>query len=114
MEIKATLNKPYTEQQRIDFIVSENHQKGYEIKETESALEAWGLTAEEIAEQEKQAHKKELMVQLDELDLKAIRSLRAIQAGTSTEADTAKLAELEEQAEQIRQELKDIANPIID
>lgn len=47
MEIKATLNKPYTNKQRMDFIVAENHNKGYEIKETETALEAWGHTKEE-------------------------------------------------------------------
>ena len=47
MEIKATLNKPYTNKQRMDFIVAENHNKGYEIKETETALEAWGHTQEE-------------------------------------------------------------------
>ena len=52
MEIKAILNKPYTEEQRINFIVEQNHQKGYEIKETETALEALGYTEEEIAEQE--------------------------------------------------------------
>ena len=47
MEIKAKLNKPYTEKQRIDFIVENNHQLGYEIQETETALEAWGKTDEE-------------------------------------------------------------------
>ena len=54
MEIKATLSKPYSDEQRINFIVEQNHKNGYEIKETETALEAWGFTAEEIAEQEKQ------------------------------------------------------------
>lgn len=52
MEIKAQLNKPYTEEQRIDFIVEQNHRLGYEIKETEIALEAWGYTEEEKQEQE--------------------------------------------------------------
>lgn len=52
MEIKATLQKPYTEKQRMDFIVTNNHRHGYEIRETETALEAWGLTAEEQQEQE--------------------------------------------------------------
>lgn len=47
MEIKATLNKPYTDRKRADFIVANNHTLGYEIKETETALEAWGLTEEE-------------------------------------------------------------------
>ena len=38
MEIKATLNKPYTDKQRADFIVENNHKLGYEIQETEDAL----------------------------------------------------------------------------
>lgn len=52
MEIKDRLNKPYSSKQRADFIVENNHQKGYEIKETETALEAWGLTAEEQTEKD--------------------------------------------------------------
>lgn len=108
MEIKTTLNKPYTDTQRLEFIVAQNHQNGYEIKETNTALEAWGFTAEEISEQEKQAHKAELIRQLDEIDLKTIRSMRAIQAGTGTKQDEEKLAELENQAAQIRQELKEL------
>ncbi|MBR4106181.1 MAG: hypothetical protein IKK52_02640 [Alphaproteobacteria bacterium] len=47
MEIKAKLNKPYTSKQRADFIVANNHNKGYEIKEVADGLEAWGLTNEE-------------------------------------------------------------------
>lgn len=54
MEIKAKLDKPYTEKQRINFIVEQNHQQGYEIRETETALEAWGYTEEEKQEQERQ------------------------------------------------------------
>ena len=53
MEIKNVLDKPYTEQQRLDFIVTNNHRLGYEIRETETALEAWGYTEEEKEEQEK-------------------------------------------------------------
>ena len=53
MEIKNVLDKPYTEQQRLDFIVTNNHTLGYEIRETETALEAWGYTEEEKEEQEK-------------------------------------------------------------
>ena len=108
MEIKATLQKPYTEKDRLDFIVEHNHKNGYEVKETETALEAFGYTAEEIAEQEKQAHKADLIAQLDALDLKCIRALRAIQAGQGTQADTDKLAELEAQAAQIREELQEL------
>lgn len=53
MEIKASLAKPYTNTQRMDFIVEQNHRNGYMIKETDSALEAWGYTEEELAKQRK-------------------------------------------------------------
>ena len=54
MEIKAELLKPYTEKQRIDFIAQQNHRNNYEIKETETALEAWGYTEEEKQKQERE------------------------------------------------------------
>ena len=54
MEIKAILNKPYTDKQRMDFIVEQNHKLGYEIRETETALEAWGYTEEEVQKKEKE------------------------------------------------------------
>jgi hypothetical protein len=54
MEIKATLKKPYTEAQRMDFVVEYNHNQGYEIRETEEAIEAWGYTEEEIAQAERE------------------------------------------------------------
>lgn len=52
MEKIAALNKPYTTNQRLDFIVKHNHSLGYEIKETVSSLEAWGYTEEEIKQKE--------------------------------------------------------------
>ena len=52
MEIKAKIEKPYTEEQRCNFIVEQNHQQGQEIRETETALEAWGYTEQEKQEQE--------------------------------------------------------------
>ena len=54
MEIKAELLKPYTEEERIEFIVEQNHNNGYEIKETETALEALGYTEEELVLQERE------------------------------------------------------------
>ena len=42
MEIKNILKKPYTENQRLNFIVLNNYELNYEIKETPKALEAWG------------------------------------------------------------------------
>lgn len=55
MEIKATLQKPYEEQQRIDFIIQQNHRLGYEIRETETELQAWGYTEEELLAQAKES-----------------------------------------------------------
>ena len=54
MEIKAILLKPYTDNERMDFIVQYNHGMGYVIEETETELQALGYTEEEIAEQEKE------------------------------------------------------------
>ena len=54
MEIKAQLLQPFNEEERINFIVEQNHKLGYEIKETEKALEAWGYTEEEKQEQERE------------------------------------------------------------
>lgn len=54
MEIKATLQKPYTEEEKMDFIVQYNHNQGYKINETEDELQALGYTEEEIAQQEKE------------------------------------------------------------
>lgn len=53
MEIKAILQKPYTDNQRMDFIVQYNHCLGYEIKETETELHALGYTEEELEAIEK-------------------------------------------------------------
>lgn len=108
MEIKAQLTKPYTDKQRTDFIVSENRQKGYQIKETETALEAWCYTEEEKAEREKEQKISEYKQALKELDEKSTRSIRAKLAGTSTDSDDVFLANLEAQAAEIRQKIKEL------
>ena len=53
MEIKATLQKPCEEKDRINFIIYQNHRLGYEIRETVNAIEAWGYTQSEIEQQER-------------------------------------------------------------
>ena len=53
MEIKYSLQKPYTETERMNFIVEYNHNQGYEINETEIELQALGYTEDELAYQEK-------------------------------------------------------------
>ena len=51
MEIKSELKQPYTDKQRMDFIVEQNHKLGYTIEEADNALLAWGKSDEEILEQ---------------------------------------------------------------
>ena len=60
------------------------------------------------AQKAKEEHRKELIAQLDAIDLKCIRSLRAIQAADFTDEDVAKLQELEQQAARIRSELQNL------
>ena len=67
MEIKNTLQKPYEEKDRIKFIVEQNHRLGYEIRETETELQAWGYTQEEIEDQEKQRRNFEIDSKIKEL-----------------------------------------------
>ena len=54
MEIKAELLKPYTDEQRINFIIEQNHRQGYKIEEQETKLVALGYTEEEKQEQERE------------------------------------------------------------
>ena len=54
MEIKAELKQPYTEDERIEFIVEQNHQLGYIIEEQEEGLTALGYTKEELQQQERE------------------------------------------------------------
>ena len=48
----ATLKQPYTEEERLEFVVEYNHNLGYTIEETETELQALAYTDKEIAEQE--------------------------------------------------------------
>ena len=50
MKLKATLAKPYTEQQRRDFIIRYDRQRGCNIVETPTELQAWGESAVEELE----------------------------------------------------------------
>ena len=52
MEIKAELSKPYTENERLSFIVEQNHRLGYKIEEQADKIVALGKTQEEIAEEQ--------------------------------------------------------------
>lgn len=98
MEIKNKLNKPYTEKQRINFIVEQNHTLGYEIRETDIALEAWGYTEEEKQQQARQ--------HLDALTLTPSDVERALYYGMGIDFDDLK-ALIAEKAPQI--DLKGLA-----
>ncbi|MBR2525783.1 hypothetical protein IKE67_04900 [bacterium] len=83
------IEKPYTERQKVDFIVQYNHNRGLLIEETDTQLIA--LEPNEImvngvpqinpeyetkqAEKQKQIRIDELKLQLEELDKKRIRAI---------------------------------------
>jgi len=54
MQLVTKIDKPYTDEEKANFIVENNHNLGYEIRETENELQAWGFTEEEQAEQHRQ------------------------------------------------------------
>lgn len=66
MEIKTELIKPYSESDRITFIIQQNHRNGYEIRETETSLQAWGKTDVELLAQAKQAKYDEALQKANE------------------------------------------------
>ena len=68
MEIKATLQKPYTDNERMDFIVQYNHGMGYEIQEIETELQALWYTEEELNEQKKERIQELSMTRSDFFD----------------------------------------------
>lgn len=104
MEIKAKLVKPYTEIERENFIVEQNHNHGYEIIETETALEALGKTEEELQEIKKENTKFQIEKQLEELDKKRIRAVCEPSMKTETQSW------LDFYNEEIKQLRKSLAN----
>ena len=62
MEIKATLKKPYNYKERAFFVSKWGM---CEIKETDTELQAWGMTQEEQEEFEEEQRKKQ---RIDELE----------------------------------------------
>ena len=104
MEIKAKLVKPYTEIERENFIVEQNHNLGYEIIETETALEALGKTEKELQEIKKENTKFQIEKQLEELDKKRIRAVCEPSMKTETQSW------LDFYNEEIKQLRKSLAN----
>lgn len=76
MEIKAELKQPYTEQEKINFIVEQNHKLGYTIEEQEDKLVALGYTEEEKNQQE---HERIAMLNMTGADVeRAIYKVKGI------------------------------------
>ena len=65
MEIKAELNKPYTEGERISFIVEQNHKLGYIITGQADKIVALGKTQEEIIKEQEERLNRLTMTALD-------------------------------------------------
>lgn len=105
MEIKAQLTKPYTEDERLAFIIEQNHEKNYLIEESENALFALGYTQEEIAKQEKEIRLEELKKQLEDLDKKRVRAICEPSMKTETQSW---LEYYNEQVAQIRQVMAEL------
>ena len=104
MEIKAKLVKPYTEIERENFIVEQNHNLGYEIIETKTALEPLGKTAAELQEIKQENTKFQIEKQLEELDKKRIRAVCEPSMKTETQSW------LDFYNEEIKQLRKSLAN----
>lgn len=67
MELKDSILKPYTNKQRAEFVSLNNRLKGYEIRETETELQAWGYTEGEKEEQQKIQRNSEIDSKIKEL-----------------------------------------------
>lgn len=119
MKNRPMLNKPYTDKQRMDFIVEYNHKKGLKIEETSSCL--YALEGCEILENgipainptyfieqekmEKEEQKVSILAQLDELDKKRIRAVCEPSMKTETQSW---LEYYNEQISLLRQELSEL------
>lgn len=93
MEIKAILEKPYTNEQRLSFIVKYNHELGYSIVETSTALEAWGDTSEELLQKAKKQKFKEATEKAFQY-LESGEAVFTYEEGKSIEATDGNIAKL--------------------
>lgn len=93
MEIKDTLKKPYTDKQRCDFIVENNHNKGYEIQETEEALLA--IYNEPLPPTYEEVDQMRIEYRKEHIDDKTIARIRKTANGTWTDEDEQAYLELD-------------------
>ena len=88
MEIKAILKKPYTNKERADFIVEQNHRLNYEIKETDKELQACGRTQEEQEAFELENKKEEVKIirnsMLENIEWRVARAREQKELGIKT------------------------------
>lgn len=114
--MQAKLLKPCSNVQRANFIIQYDYQLHKHIVETNTALyalEPWEYIEndqviedregyeERKRQEEKEAKRREILKQLDSLDLKSIRAIRA--------NDEKYIAQYEAQAEELRKQLKELS-----
>ena len=93
MELKARLKKPYTNKQRADFIVENNHKLGYEIQETDDALLAvYNEPLPPTKEEQQQARAEAYRLEKDPITCQ-INSLRDEEQTEEVVAEIAALVE---------------------
>lgn len=73
MIVVDVLKKPYTDEEKKQFIVKNNHCLGFRILETDKELQALDYSEEEKKEQNKEFEIQDLKKQLDETDYKIIK-----------------------------------------
>ena len=93
MELKATLNEPYTTQERADFIINYNNLQGCDIKFLEDRIEAWQYTDEEKLEQAKSEKYEEANRKAFEY-LESGEAVYEFESGKSIEATDGNIAKL--------------------
>jgi len=109
MEIKAILEYPFTENDRLIFIEKYNYNLHYDIIEKDNLIEAWGYTKEEEEEQERKriqsltCTKRVLILMLEELGLDYFNQIQPL-----IEANRQAKLEWELASELLR------SNPLID
>lgn len=91
MIVVAELKKPYSDKERADFIVKNNHQKGFVIKYEGNSIQAWGFTEEELEEQKRQQEKQQVQAEYEQSRLPNVEETLMDFAMTNEEHDNSLL-----------------------
>ena len=103
------LLKPYTEQQRANFIVTYNHNMGLRIEETEEGLFAYEKTQEELEEIALRQELAQLLTWFEEYDNQVKQYERCQRLGIEFDKD---IVELDNQAKANAERIAEIRKSI--